>query len=61
MAQAVYSDRKFSKAWLVLAVVLVMFVAAFFLDQVVATLVPTYAGFTSLFGNFFGLGTQVAP
>lgn len=42
-------EPKFSKAWLVLAVILVLFFVAVLVDRFVATLVPTYAGFWNFF------------
>lgn len=49
VAQAVFTEQKFSRVWLVLAVVAILFVIAFFVDRLVATLVPTYSGFGGLF------------
>ena len=41
-------ERKFSKAWLVMAVVLVLFFVAVLLDGLIQTLVPSYVGFFRL-------------
>jgi uncharacterized integral membrane protein len=51
MANNILSREKFSKAWIVLAVILILFFIALFIDQMVATVVPTYTGvFTELPG-----------
>jgi len=41
-------ERKFSKAWLVLSVILVLFLVAFALDGLIQTLVPSYVGIGGL-------------
>jgi len=38
------SGQTLSKAWLVLAVILILFFVAVFLDKAIQTAVPTYTG-----------------
>jgi uncharacterized integral membrane protein len=53
MANTFLTREKFSKAWIVLAVILILFFIALFIDQLVATVVPTYTGvFSALPGIF---------
>lgn len=42
-------EKTLSKVWVVLATVLLLFVIAYFLDQIIATAIPTYSGVTSVF------------
>jgi hypothetical protein len=49
MAVPATGEQKFSKAWIVLATILVLFFVALFVDRIIATVVPTYVGF----GQFF--------
>jgi|GEM_PF-5921387 len=37
-------EKTMSRAWLVLAVVLILFIAGIFLDRLIAAVVPTYTG-----------------
>jgi hypothetical protein len=55
-------ERKFSKAWLVLSVVLALFFVAILLDGLIQTLVPSYVGIGGyLRGATQGQTESVAP
>ena len=43
-AMSVQAEKTMSRAWLVLAVVLLLFIAGIFLDRLIAAVVPTYLG-----------------
>jgi len=45
MSEQIGEEKSFSKVWVVLATILLLFIIAYFLDQIIATAVPTYTGF----------------
>jgi len=48
MAENITEEKSFSKVWIVLATILFLAIIAYFLDQIIATAIPTYSGFLSL-------------